>query len=547
MKKLLACMLVMSVVGSGAGISSQAAQTEECLHDSFCCYLEDIPQAYAATAEEVDLETGFRPDRVYYIRNVRSGYYLDAQGAATGDGVSIIQCQYLEQQNQQWHVYKASDGYYRISPLHAHEKTLSLPTNPTANNSYVKLWSKGQRNDEWAIVKNTNRNDRSYHIVSKASGSTKALAVQNASTSENAKLLQADYTNDSIRNDEWVFEPVMETEVYYDTGYLERENVTDAEVQAQFSALFKEVTDCFYQKFGIRYQTPKYYRNTSVADACGTEWDEACPHGEDHKYAGKQLPKLRENLSGHTFRIQLTGHIKREDKELNTVRDFYGGTAYMSFPTIAISSKNCSPNLLAHEMTHTFDIDHHDGEGGPGLMNKQGYTDSQIWGWRPELWDYLCEETIIKNSARFSTYQDTTYPQSNTLTVDRNTMDYMVLDIPRKTTVAALRGMINFGTGSFTVYNAQGTALAATAQVATGCTVNADGYTYSLVVKGDINGDGSVTIEDTMALSRIIARQNGGISPTYKETKLADLNEDGRVNIQDTMLLSKMIAQDAAG
>lgn len=522
MKKLCSILLSIGILSSFLSVPAQAHDTANNFDfDNDCCY--SAAQTYAVDDGEVDPETGFRPDRVYYIRNVRSGLYLTANNGESYNGTNIVQQSYKEQQSQQWHIYKSNDGYYQISPLHAHDMNMGLGYSIDDEGAKINLWTRYTSTDTWSIIKNDNRTDRSYHILSKTSG--KAMAILSASYTENAKLVQATYTNDGIRNDEWVFEPVMETEIYYDSAYLTRENLTPDQAASQIGAAFKDLADCFYQKFGIRYQTPKFYLNQTEAERCGTNWDEACPHAEKHKDLVHQRDALLKNLSPRTFRIQLTGHMKGHPL----------GMAHFIYPVLAGREPN--KVMFAHEMTHTFGIAHHDGVGGVDVMNNEGKKDEIIWAMQPNLWCSDCEATIQKNSALYSTYQDTTYLAADSLTVDRNTMDYMITGIPQNTTVDDLRDIFN--TTAIYVYDGNGNYIKTTERVATGyTTTRINGYIYMLVVTGDVDGDGAVTIADVQEITRIMNRTE---PPTYKDLKIADVNGDGIVSISDVQATIKIM------
>lgn len=56
---------------------------------------------------------------------------------------------------------------------------------------------------------------------------------------------------------------------------------------------------------------------------------------------------------------------------------------------------------------------------------------------------------------------------------------------------------------------------------------------------GDINLDGSVSIEDVTELQLYLAEM---ISLTYQQLRLADVNEDGIINISDVTALQWLIA-----
>lgn len=63
------------------------------------------------------------------------------------------------------------------------------------------------------------------------------------------------------------------------------------------------------------------------------------------------------------------------------------------------------------------------------------------------------------------------------------------------------------------------------------------------IVKGDLTGDGSVTIEDVMAACRILARKNTGNDPTGDELARGDLTGDGSIQIDDIMSICRILAR----
>lgn len=64
------------------------------------------------------------------------------------------------------------------------------------------------------------------------------------------------------------------------------------------------------------------------------------------------------------------------------------------------------------------------------------------------------------------------------------------------------------------------------------------------VVKGDMNGNGEVTIEDVMAACRVLARQTAGDEPTPDELLRGDMNEDGNFLIDDIMGICRVLARN---
>lgn len=62
---------------------------------------------------------------------------------------------------------------------------------------------------------------------------------------------------------------------------------------------------------------------------------------------------------------------------------------------------------------------------------------------------------------------------------------------------------------------------------------------YSPTVRGDVNGDGRVTVSDINYLCRILA---GVLTPNSAERASADVNEDGRITVSDINMLKRILA-----
>lgn len=74
--------------------------------------------------------------------------------------------------------------------------------------------------------------------------------------------------------------------------------------------------------------------------------------------------------------------------------------------------------------------------------------------------------------------------------------------------------------------------------LATGMTAQVGGQTYILVVKGDLNGDGKITIIDLVSLqSHLVGKTS--LTGAYKEA--ADLNDDGAISITDVVKAARVI------
>ncbi len=65
------------------------------------------------------------------------------------------------------------------------------------------------------------------------------------------------------------------------------------------------------------------------------------------------------------------------------------------------------------------------------------------------------------------------------------------------------------------------------------------------IVKGDMDKNGVVTIQDVMEACKVLARQSAGKSPTEEELLRGDLNGDNAFTISDVMEICKMLARGA--
>ncbi|HIZ83276.1 MAG TPA: glycoside hydrolase family 127 protein [Firmicutes bacterium] len=66
------------------------------------------------------------------------------------------------------------------------------------------------------------------------------------------------------------------------------------------------------------------------------------------------------------------------------------------------------------------------------------------------------------------------------------------------------------------------------------------------IIKGDLNGDERVSIEDVMAACRVLARRNTGAEPNADEIARGDLTGDNKVSIEDIMAICRIIARQKA-
>lgn len=75
--------------------------------------------------------------------------------------------------------------------------------------------------------------------------------------------------------------------------------------------------------------------------------------------------------------------------------------------------------------------------------------------------------------------------------------------------------------------------------IGTGYSVTAKGQSYTVIVLGDVNGDGKVNTGDTLAMSQHI--ENFAKITDSNYLKAADVNEDGKINTGDSLTLRQHV------
>lgn len=108
-----------------------------------------------------------------------------------------------------------------------------------------------------------------------------------------------------------------------------------------------------------------------------------------------------------------------------------------------------------------------------------------------------------------------------------------VLKIAAGTTVSVLKSAYSSVTA---VYNSTGTAVSS-GLLKTGYSVDVSGKRYTVVVPGDVNGNGKIVGADVTMLMKFFI---GSQSLTAEKQKAADYNGDGNVDNKDLLLISRM-------
>lgn len=165
----------------------------------------------------------------YYIKNRRSGLYLDTENGAAVSGTQIVQ-QTLDPNSltQRWRIINTSEGIkIKSEASGGTELVLSVQNAADTNNASMVLNEYDAQNSgmQFKIIKNSD--GYSYRLLTKNSNYKKCATVSYASYNAGASIIQYNY-NDGF-NDAWVLEPAMQTHVYYDNHYIMENVLTDGE------------------------------------------------------------------------------------------------------------------------------------------------------------------------------------------------------------------------------------------------------------------------------------------------------------------------------
>ena len=134
-------------------------------------------------------------DGIYYIKNYRSGLYLDVYYGQTGNGTNIRQWYYNGENAQKFKLVSDGKGYYSIlTGATNYSSAVDVEAKKTADGTNIIQWSYGGRNNQkFEFVKVGN----AYVIKTKISGSNSCLEVADASYSAGANVDQWTYSGNS--------------------------------------------------------------------------------------------------------------------------------------------------------------------------------------------------------------------------------------------------------------------------------------------------------------------------------------------------------------
>ena len=123
---------------------------------------------------------------IYTLINRNSGQALDCFNLGSENGTNVVQWPSTGQTNQQWNITQASEGYYRISPVHAPDQALDITDASSEDGANVQLWQYwGNDCQQWRFI---DSGEGYYQIEARHSG--KLLEIAGASGSNGANAQQ---------------------------------------------------------------------------------------------------------------------------------------------------------------------------------------------------------------------------------------------------------------------------------------------------------------------------------------------------------------------
>ncbi len=284
-------------------------------------------------------------DGTYYIRNKKSGKYLEVESRAAAQGAKVTQWSFNGYFNQQWKVTYRSDGYYTLEPAHTTGYALDVKNNYQQVGSLIDIWGTGSPPNVYVKFIIAANGDGTYRIISKVSNDKMCLTVKFGSMENSADVIQSNYTN--APSQQWYFE----SEIY------------DRNRGFKYSPYSE---NCGYQSSDIRVQLSCGDYTSYARDAINA-WNAAV--GE-----GNELSITEDSSSDNTIQIHngsfdissALGRYVSKSKNSSTRRTTRF-TIYIYYTRIndecdrlhytAAQKENHYRGIIAHEIGHAFGLD----------------------------------------------------------------------------------------------------------------------------------------------------------------------------------------------
>lgn len=166
---------------------------------------------------------------VYYIRNQRSGLYLDVYQKGIDNGTLVKQDYYNGGENQKFRLKLHSTNIYEIIPLHCSNMSVDISNNNSDNNVQVQIYQTNNTAAQRFKIISTGNGDKSFVMLTETSNFTKCITVHNASMTPSSVIQYSYQNNGDTDNDHWYFEDTTLNEkklVYLSSGETKTFEIT---------------------------------------------------------------------------------------------------------------------------------------------------------------------------------------------------------------------------------------------------------------------------------------------------------------------------------
>ena len=314
---------------------------------------------------------------------------------------------------------------------------------------------------------------------------------------------------------------------------LESSIIGGTEIIAQ-SYIAKGQNTLYFQKFDVEYSDGNLYWHQYMQNILAAQKE------------GETLRKTFENMGsvdgGYTFIIPLFKNMPATAAP----RPSTNGSATINTELVRVNVTNSlflrsAPGRSSSSVASVYKDE---------IITRLEKSTTKVDG---TYWDYVMKSDGTKGYAARETYEsESTYklylvpinaidtpaqqPEENLgTTTIKNDKVKIETETNEVTAVPGATGndFANLLASEVVVKNANGELMAADAKLGTGCTIN---DTYTIVVLGDINGDGEVDARDSL---RILKYSVGTYEIKDEFSISADLNKDGIIDARDSLRVLK--------
>ena len=354
---------------------------------------------------------------VYFIKNVNSGKYLQiadySKQQPYSDQSESLRVKFVKSSiiGSEYYIQCMTTGYTNcflyMDGIYLRRST----ANPTTNNNY--------------IFKVVGLGNGRVKIETKASSLAKVLCTLNASTASGEYIIHDTYTI-STPNDEWVLEPCIKINTYYDKAFNQKWGIN---AKNDLQSIINRAIDKYYNATGIRMISNVVSFTTAITDpsVCNVGIDNICNHANNdacirnyninqgfnsyhHKNWRKFLAwskaqaKNDPNNSKYSVRIMVTGDSAMCQYDASEAEHFLTGLglSYLGDRASIYKMKESGDYLsgIVHELMHLFGGNHHNYDGVSQCVMGKNVGDPQLV--QERMFCDSCIQFVKLNAPRLS-------------------------------------------------------------------------------------------------------------------------------------------------